>query len=245
MKRRCDQVTGKEPNCRDESDENGCRLISLKNNYNKNIPPIGSAKDGGMIPAKVSISIILMKIVEIEEIDHAIHFQFQIILNWRENRVKFHNLKEKVSLNALSENDIENLWLPLVIYDNTDQKTSTRQGWLTEEWVTRISVAREGKFKRSGLEEVDEIYIFEGSENNLTMTQTYTREFQCPYMLQNYPFDTQVHNCAGSRAFPKIRLCICISICMLNKCTTLISCQTSDFDQEFFFYHFFIRSATS
>ena len=34
MERRCDQVTGKEPNCRDKSDENGCQLIVLENNYN-------------------------------------------------------------------------------------------------------------------------------------------------------------------------------------------------------------------
>ena len=34
MKRRCDQVTGKEPNCRDESDEKGCKLVVFKDNYN-------------------------------------------------------------------------------------------------------------------------------------------------------------------------------------------------------------------
>ena len=32
MKRRCDQVTGKEPNCRDKSDENGCQLVVFENN---------------------------------------------------------------------------------------------------------------------------------------------------------------------------------------------------------------------
>ena len=72
MERRCDQVTGKEPNCRDESDENGCQLIVFKSSYNKNIPPIVNAKDGSAIPADVSISITLMKVVEIEEVDHSI-----------------------------------------------------------------------------------------------------------------------------------------------------------------------------
>ena len=46
-------------------------------------------------------------------------------------------------------------------------------------------------FTRSGLEEVDEREIFEGSENRLIMTQTYTHEFQCVYRLDNYPFDKQ------------------------------------------------------
>ena len=128
MERRCDQVTGKEPNCRDKSDEKGCQLILFEGDYNKNIPPIGSAKDGSPIPANVSISITLMKVVEIEETDHSIHLQFQISLQWRENRVSFQNLKFETSLNALSAADIDQLWLPLVIYDNTDQQESTRLG---------------------------------------------------------------------------------------------------------------------
>ena len=34
---------------------------------------------------------------------------------------------------------------------------------------------------------------FEGGENTLMMTQTYTLKFQCEYKLQKYPFDTQVN----------------------------------------------------
>ena len=106
--------------------------------------------------------------------------------------MKYQNLKQKTSLNALTEDDIGKLWLPLIIYDNTDQKASTRLGWITE-WLTRVSVIREGTFARSGLDEVDEAEIFEGDENTLMMSQTYTREFQCKYKLQQYPFDIQVN----------------------------------------------------
>ena len=187
MVERCNQV----PDCRDESDENGCQLIVFKDNYNKNIPPIGQTAKGVAIPANVSISITLMKVVEIEEIDHSIHLQFEITMRWRENRVKYQNLKEKTSLNALTDADIGQIWLPLIIFDNTDQKESTRLGekW---EWVTGVSIIKEGQFTRSGVEEVDEAEIFLGNENTLMMTQTYTHEFQCTYKLQQYPFDTQV-----------------------------------------------------
>ena len=41
------------------------------------------------------------------------------------------------------------------------------------------------------MEEADEREIFEGSQNRLTLNQTYTHEFQCVYMLENYPFDKQ------------------------------------------------------
>ena len=105
----------------------------------------------------------------------------------------YHNLKKQTPLNALTEEDIETIWLPLVVYDNTDQKEDTRLGenW---EWDTFVTVTREGNFTRSGIEEVDEAEIFEGTQNSLTMNQTYTWEFQCKYELQRYPFDTQVNS---------------------------------------------------
>ena len=191
MERRCDQVTGdrKGKNCRDRSDEKGCKLIVLKDQegYNKRIPPIDT--DEGF--ANVSISITLMKVVEIEEVDHSIHLQFQISLTWKENRVKYQNLKKLTSLNALTADDVNTIWLPLIVYDNTDQKEVTRLG-MEWEWATDVTVRREGKFTRSGLQEMEEAEIFEGAENSLTMKQTYTKEFQCQYKLQRYPFDTQV-----------------------------------------------------
>ena len=109
----------------------------------------------------------------------------------------------KTVLNALTKPDI---WLPLVIYNNTDQEEGTRLG---ENWerVTRVSVIKEGHFTRSGLQEVDEAEIFEGNENTLTMTQTYTWEFQCKYKLKQYPFDTQVNTKSqyGSRSMLNLR----------------------------------------
>ena len=97
MVERCNQV----PDCRDESDENGCQLIVFKDNYNKNIPPIGQTAKG--VPANVSISITLMKVVEI---DHSTHLQYEINMQWRENREKYQNLKDDISLNALTVTDI-------------------------------------------------------------------------------------------------------------------------------------------
>ena len=101
-------------------------------------------------------------------------------------------MKKLTSLNALTKDDVNTIWLPLIVYDNTDQKEVTRVG-MEWEWATDVTVTREGNFTRSGFEEVDEIEIFKGDENSLTMNQTYTWEFQCKYELQRYPFDTQVN----------------------------------------------------
>ena len=130
-----------EPDCRDKSDERGCQIIIVEDGYNKNIPPTAKEVGKKALPAEVSIAITLVKEGEIEEVDHSIPLQFQISLtwpgrSWKENRVKYQNLKLDTSLNALTDYDIDTIWLPLIVYDNTDQKEVTRLGenW---EWTTR------------------------------------------------------------------------------------------------------------
>ena len=189
MEQRCNQL----PNCRDESDEMGCKILILKEGYSKRVPPITAKGIFGdnVVPVPVKISLTLLKVVAIQEEDHSIELQFQITLEWKENRASYHNLKKEDYLNALSMDDINRLWLPLVVYTNTDQQETTRLG-VDWEWSTKVLVKREGNFERSEYEVLDEIEIFKGEENSLSMVQSYTHEFQCVYQLEKYPFDTQV-----------------------------------------------------
>ena len=194
MEKRCDQI----PDCKGKSDEKHCQLVFLEEGYNKNIAPIRrNETDQNLMPVNVNVTVTLMKVVEIEETDHSIHLQFQISLQWKENRVTYQNLKWDPTLNALSAPDIEQkIWLPVVVYDNTDQKEVTRLGeYGNGEWATTVAVTREEENpERSGMDELDEIEYFQGDKNTLTMNQTYTWEFQCKYKLQHYPFDTQVRS---------------------------------------------------
>ena len=72
------------------------------------------------------------------------------------------------------------------------------------EWSTSVTITREGDFTRSGRDDLDEIQIFKGDENTLTMRQTYTHKFHCVYILDRYPFDTQV---GGSQIISKYPCC--------------------------------------
>ena len=189
MEERCNQLT----NCRDKSDEVDCQLVVLENTYNKKVPPIIAKGGADFNPVQVNISVSLLKIVSMEEVQHKIDLQFAIVLEWMENRAKYHNLKKKTSLNALTDEEIEGLWLPYVIYSNTDMKEAVQ---LNNDVQTTIMVSKEGAFTRSGEDTLDEVEIFEGQENRLSMYQTYTKSFQCQYRLQRYPFDTQASTSA-------------------------------------------------
>ena len=183
MALRCNQL----PDCRDKSDERNCNILVLEDGYNMKVPPVNSSD-----PVDVSVSIDFLRLVDLNEEDYSIEIQFEITLVWKEKRATYQNLKNRDSLNALADNDVETLWLPKVIYENTDQKETTRLGsnW---EWETRVIVRREEEQgSTSGPQSVDETEIFSGFENSLVMNQTYTHTFQCNYHLSHYPFDTQV-----------------------------------------------------
>ena len=127
-------------------------MLVLDKGYNKIVPPFTItgklAKHGKIHPVPVNISIKLLNIVDIDEVDFSITFQFEITLEWLEYRASYNNLKEDRNMNSLNQDDIKKLWLPMVIYANTDQKETTRLGenW---EWRTNVFVNREGGFSNS------------------------------------------------------------------------------------------------
>ena len=92
-------------------------MLHLTTSYKKTIPP----KD-----ASVNVSIDVLKIVSIEETTFSTNIQFQVTLEWHDERMQFHNLKNKSSENKMEDAAIEQLWLPVVIFENTDQMESTR-----------------------------------------------------------------------------------------------------------------------
>ena len=113
MENRCDQTS----DCSDNSDEEDCQMLHLTTSYKKTIPP----KD-----ASVNVSIDVLKIVSIEETTYSTNIQFQVTLEWHDERMQFHNLKNKSSENKMEDDAIRKLWLPVLIFENTDQKESTR-----------------------------------------------------------------------------------------------------------------------
>ena len=100
-------------------------------------------------------------IVLASEISLTIDLKFTINLHWYETkRVSYHNLKPELSLNVLSDEEMNSLWTPFVIYTNTDNNDATKVNHKFRETKTTMAVMREGNFTKSSIETVDEIEIF-------------------------------------------------------------------------------------
>ena len=106
------------------------------------------------------------------------------------------------------------IWIPYIIFQNTDDDEAVKVDAQTEDGTmrTKVSIKRENNFTRSGPEIADEVVfilfqskfilvladinieieIFNGGQNIITMSQTHSKKFHCTYLLHYYPFDTQV-----------------------------------------------------
>ena len=183
MEKRCDQKR----NCEDGSDEFNCKLLDIRNNYNRLIPPFTfDSVLNEVRPASVSVVMTILKFLKIAEVDHSFSLKFVLAMEWYDYRIKYHNLKPGRSANALTFKEYQSIWIPNLIFSNTRKNDAT-----VGTKAAIITITREGNYTRSGQEEVEEINIFEGKENRLTFEITYTKVFECEFQLSMYPFDMQ------------------------------------------------------
>ena len=61
----------------------------------------------------------------------------------------------------LSDNEMNSLWTPYIIYTNTADNEATKVKHKFKDIKTTMAVLREGNFTRSSLETVDEVEIFQ------------------------------------------------------------------------------------
>ena len=183
MEHRCDQ----NPNCVDQSDEVNCQMLVKSDTYKKTIAPFSyNGTNGQVAPVLVNVSMDIISLLKFKEVDMEFVLKYQIKKEWFDTRLTYWNLKERRYANALSSEEKESIWLPILTFTNTENNEVTAGDIDSEVTVTRAS-----EFIRSEANILDEINIFNGGENKLTYERVYTKIFRCDYQLQLYPFDTQ------------------------------------------------------
>ena len=103
-------------------------------------------------------------------------------------RLDYCNLKADSGLNALSPEEKQEIWVPKLVFSNTEN----RLGTLVDDDST-ITIERGGNYSIPDISDVENRHLYLGADNKITLSRFYNIRFLCHYSMNWYPFDLQVH----------------------------------------------------
>ena len=174
---RCNGVT----DCKDSSDEIGCMTLEMEPSYKAYLTP----KEGDK---KLSIfgGITIHELSNFDPITASYDVQFTVMLRWLDSRLQYNNLRKKPKQNILKQEEIEKIWFPYFIFDNTKEKIEA----IVDSRAT-FEILRSADGAHNSILEFENKYTFSGEENYLSYQRFYAETFNCDFSLHWYPFDYQ------------------------------------------------------
>ena len=76
--------------------------------------------------ADVYLSIDVIKVLNLEEVDESMVLKYRMTLKWKDSRVEFRNLKQENYLNTISTYEAGKIWYPRVVFYNTRDTEETK-----------------------------------------------------------------------------------------------------------------------
>ena len=172
-------------NCRDKSDEEGCTTANILASYNKEVSP---APLPGENQTSVVVSVKLVAILRLDEIGETIKMKYALLATWSDPGLDFHNLKKNANQNILSTAERNGIWVPKIIFDNTNAE---EQSVLDKTTIMRVIANENFTYTRTDMHHYQNIRIFSGADSKVEMSRVYETEFICLYSMAWYPFDSQ------------------------------------------------------
>lgn len=151
--------------CPDRTDEESCQIFKPDSTYLKDVPPEPS--EGEL--AEVLITIDVLSILEISEVNSYIQLQLNIKLSWVDNRITMFNLKKDKDVNTLTMELRGQIWIPEIVFFNTQSKEES----LNDEKAF-VTVERLGNFSVTDDSALSNAHVYQGAENPIAISRTYS-----------------------------------------------------------------------
>ncbi|XP_037783103.1 uncharacterized protein LOC119579386 [Penaeus monodon] len=173
--------------CRDQSDESGCQLVRFPPVYRPDLPPAinYNINNNTTAPLPVGVTIVIES-ADVDTRSMHMHANLNVSVTWREARIDFLNLNEDYTLNRVPYETMQNIWTPVIDFTNTKGNHIT----MTDEEATMV-VNMLGRPSLGDNRQPEEVEVYSGPENPLTVRRKYSITFQCQFDLKMYPFDQQ------------------------------------------------------
>ena len=180
--KRCDHVK----DCNDGSDEKNCSRVLIPLEYSSTKPPENFKSN----PVSLKTRINILSIDSIDTQNMVVVLTLEIRVRWIDQRLTYNNLVEKKT-NFIPAKAANKIWLPLENVIFVDSVVGEMHKDVTKEVAVRASNAN-GTNADNSYEDV----FYNGTNNELEMTQIFKVPFKCVFDLYNFPFDEE--NCIFS-----------------------------------------------
>ena len=77
--------------------------------------------------ANIFLTIDVIEVLDLIEVESAMVLQYRMTLMWKDQRLKFRNLKEDTFLNTVGREDAAKIWYPKVVFYNTREMEETQE----------------------------------------------------------------------------------------------------------------------
>ena len=180
---KCDRF----PDCGEQEDEEDCNPLILPPNYQKQVAPTEGSRG---VPWPVFIYFEIRAFTDIAATDFRLSVDFFMRLRWKDPRIQLKDLRDELTLNPLSDEEILSLWTPRLAITNGLTEFDSK---VTEDSVGMFlaNIRKRGKPIKSNLQEVRERSLYPGKWNDVIIKREYFQDFKCNFDLSKYPFDVQ------------------------------------------------------
>ena len=109
--------------CDDASDEINCEKIIVPESYLNESPPPPLVDGKSFAGIRIGVSVI--NLLDLNDVDGAMHLQYRLTLSWRDLRLRYKNLKEQQFLNTVHSDESAKIWTPKLVFYNTEEMVET------------------------------------------------------------------------------------------------------------------------